>query len=96
MTLALIKTIDFRFSNLPHSALVSVSGSGDEIFIHVQLFHSFLKKIFGVEHIRFSKCKGEIKLQDMRHPFVQQVARLVSSKLDQDIENIRQESLHAV
>jgi hypothetical protein len=70
MKLATIKKMDFKFSDLMHSALVSVSGSTDEMFIHIQLINSFLQKIFGVEHIRFSHQNGEIKLQEANHPVV--------------------------
>lgn len=87
MKLAIIKRIDFTFSNLVHSALVSISGTKDEMFVHIQLINSFLRKIFGVEHIRFSTCKGEIKLQEAKHPFVYQVAQLISVKLREELQD---------
>jgi hypothetical protein len=61
MKLATIKKIDFKFSNLMHSALVSISGTKGEMFVHIQMIDSFLQKVFGVEHIRFCNYKGEIK-----------------------------------
>lgn len=87
MKLALIKKIDFTFSNLVHSALVSISGTKDEMFVHIQLINSFLRKIFGVEHIRFSTYKDEIRLQDAKHPFVYQVAQLISVKLRDELQD---------
>ena len=85
MQIALIRKIDFQFSNLMHSALVSIGGSGDEMFIHVQLIHSFLMKISGVEHIRFYNRKGIIRMEDAKHPFVYEVAQLVCSKLTEEM-----------
>jgi len=96
MELALIKKIDFKFSNLMHSALVSISGSSDDMFIHIQLINSFLRKIFGVEHIRFSSHKGEIKLVDAKHPFVYQIAQLITSKLSEEFQNTSGGVLRAV
>lgn len=96
MKLALIKRIDFKFSNLMHSAVVSISGSGDELYFHIQLINSFLKKIFGVEHIRFTSEKGEIKLQDEKHPFIHQVAELVNTSLDEEIRKMNLTNLRAV
>ena len=96
MQLPLIKKIDFKFSNLMHSALVSISGTNDEMFIHIQLINSFLQKIFGVEHIRFFHKKGEIKLQESKHPFVYQIGQLVSSKLSEEILERDTASLRAV
>jgi len=69
-----------------HSALVSISGTKEDMFVHIQLINSFLRKIFGVEHIRFSNQKGEIKLQDAGHPFVYQIAQLISTKLSEEFE----------
>ena len=87
MKFALIKKIDFTFRNIMHSALVSISGTKDEMFVHIQLINSFLRKIFGVEHIRFSTYKGEIKLQEAKHPFVYQVAQLINVKLREELQN---------
>jgi len=64
MKLALIRKIDFKYSNLMHSALVSINGTAEDMFVHIQLINSFLYKIFGVEHIRFSNENGQIKLQE--------------------------------
>jgi hypothetical protein len=96
MKLALIKRIDFQFSNLMHSALVSISGTKDEMFIHIQLINSFLRKIFGVEHIRFSNQNGEIIISDAKHPFVRQVAQLIHSKLKEEIQLVNTNTLRAV
>lgn len=83
---ASIKKIDFKFSNLMHSALVSVIGDTREAFIHVQLINSFLRKVFGVEHIRFYNYNGEIILKEAKHPFLYQVAKLVASKVDEELK----------
>jgi hypothetical protein len=96
MQLALIKKMDFKFSNLMHSALVSISGNRDEMFIHVQLIHSFLKKVFGVEHIRFYNERGALKVPGAKHPFVYQVAELVNSKLKEDLNLKENNCLHIV
>jgi hypothetical protein len=96
MKLAIIRKLDFKFSNLMHSALVSISGTEDKMFIHIQFTHSFIKKIFGIEHIRFYSQGGEIKLQDTGHPFVYQVAQLVTSRLSEEIEGISKNTLRAV
>lgn len=96
MKLALIKKIDFKFSNLMHSALVSISGTTDEMFVHIQLMNSFLRKIFGVEHIRFSKQRGEIKIEEAKHPFIFQIAHLISAKLSEEFEGTTTSSLRAV
>jgi hypothetical protein len=96
MKLATIKKIDFRFSNLMHSALVSISGTKDEMFVHIQLIDSFLRKIFGVEHIRFCNYKGEIKLEEAKHPFVYQIAQLISLQINEELQNTAFTSLQAV
>ena len=96
MRLALIKKIDFKFSNLMHSALVSISGSTDEMFIHIQLINSFLRKIFGVEHIRFYSQKGEIKVQEAKHPFIYQIAHLVNAQLNEELKSLTAHSLRVV
>ena len=96
MEVAAIKKIDFKFSNLMHSALVSISGTSDDMFIHIQLINSFLRKIFGVEHIRFSNQKGQIKLQDEKHPFVYQIAQLITNKLDEEFQGTGTAVLRAV
>jgi hypothetical protein len=96
MKLAVIKKIDFRFSNLMHSALVSISGTKDEMFVHIELINSFLQKIFGVEHIRFCSYKGEIKLQEARHPFVYHVAQLISLRINEELKDVDTPSLRAV
>jgi hypothetical protein len=96
MKFALIKKMDFTFSNLIHTALVSISGTKDEMFVHVQLMNSFMQKIFGVEHIRFCNCKGEIKLLEAKHPFVYQVAQLVSLQLNEELQKTSTLSLRAV
>lgn len=88
MKLALIKKIDFKFSNLMHSALVSISGTNDNMFVHIQLINSFLKKIFGIEHIRFSNYNGKLELQEAKHPFVYQVAQLITSQLNEELQDI--------
>jgi hypothetical protein len=96
MKFALIKKIDFTFSNLMHSALVSISGTKDEMFVHIQLINSFLRKVFGVEHIRFSNHNGEIKLQEARYPFVYQVAKLISLQLNEELQDVSNTTLKAV
>jgi hypothetical protein len=96
MKLALIKKIDFKFSNLMHSALVSISGTKDDMFIHIQLMNSFLRKVFGVEHIRFSSQKGEIKIQEAKHPFVYQIAQLITSQLSEEMQETSTGNLRAV
>lgn len=96
MKFALIKKTEFRFSNLMHTALVSTSGTREELFIHVQLINSFLRTLFGVEHIRFWRCNGEIRLQQAGHPFVYQVAELISSELNKEWEDAPGNHLRAV
>jgi hypothetical protein len=96
MKLDTIKKIDFRFSNLMHSALVRISGTKDEMFVHIQLIDSFLRKIFGVEHIRFCNYKGEIKLEEAKHPFVYQIAQLISLQINEELQNTAFTSLQAV
>lgn len=96
MKLALIKKIDFRFSNIMHSALVSISGTKDEMFVHIQLINSFIRKIFGVEHIRFSNENGQIKIQEYKHPFVYQVAQIIISQIKEDLQDNNTGSLRAV
>jgi hypothetical protein len=96
MKLATITKMDFKFSNLMHSALVSISGDADEMFVHVQLINSFLRKVFGVEHIRFYSGKGEIRLQEARYSFVYQLAKLISSKLEEQLKLTNSNSLRAI
>ena len=79
-----------------HSALVSISGTKDEMFVHIQLMHSFIKKVFGIEHIRFYNYKGEIKLQEAKHPLVHQIAQLINSKLKDELKDADTTSLKAV
>lgn len=86
MKLAIIKKIDFTFSNLVHSALVSMSGTTDEMFVHIQLENSFIKKVFGVEHIRFVNNKGCITIASASHSFVMQVAEIVSRELNEELQ----------
>ena len=96
MELALIRKIDFKFSNLMHSALVSTSGTKDEMFVHIQLINSFIKKVFGVEHIRFSNSRGEIRLQENKHPFTYQVAQIVTLQIKEDLHDNSEDTLKAV
>jgi hypothetical protein len=96
MKLALIKKMDFRFSNLMHSALVSMSGTTDEMFVHIQLINSFLRKLFGVEHIRFCNQGGKIKLEETKHPFAYQIAELITLKLNEELQNTNTKTLRAV
>ena len=79
-----------------HSALVSISGTRDEMFVHIQLINSFIKKIFGVEHIRFLSHNGEIKVQEYKHPFVYQVAQLITLQLKKELEETELTTLRAV
>lgn len=79
-----------------HSALVSISGTTEEMFVHIQLTNSFLKKIFGVEHIRFSNHNGEIEVQEYKHPFVYQVAQLITSQLKEELQSGEANTLRAV
>lgn len=79
-----------------HSALVSISGTKDEMFIHIQLINSFIKKIFGVEHIRFCDHNGEIKMQEYRHPFVYQVAQIITLQIKEDLQDNNTVTLRAV
>ena len=83
MKLASIRKIDFSFSNLNHSALVSVAREGEKTFVHIQLIYSFLRNVFGVEHIRFYNFNGEIKLKDERYPFVYQIAQLIDLRVSE-------------
>lgn len=79
-----------------HSALVSISGTNDKMFVHVQLMHSFLRKVFGVEHIRFLSQNGEVKIEEAKHPFVSQVACLINSKLNEEFQDNPSPTLRAV
>ena len=79
-----------------HSALVSISGTKDEMFVHIQLINSFLQKIFGVEHIRFSNHNGQIIIQEAKHPFVYQVAQLINAKLSEELQDVNATALKAV
>lgn len=96
MKLASIIKIDFAFSNLMHSALVSISGNEDKMFIHVQLINSFIRKLFGVEHIRFYNCNGEIQLKEARHVFVHQIAQLINSKIKEQLKMNNENPLRLV
>ena len=93
---ALIKKIDFKFSNLMHSALVSITGTKDEMFVHIELINSFMKKVFGVEHIRFSNSNGEIKLHESKHPFSYQVAQIITSQIEEELQDSSMGTLRAV
>ena len=86
MNIPVIKKIDFHYNNLMHSAVVSICGSSEEMFVHVQLINSFLRKIFGVEHIRFFNKNGQIQLQELKHPFMSQIAGLISDQLKPHLE----------
>lgn len=96
MKLAAIKKIDFKFSDLMHSALVSVVGDAKEAFVHIQLINSFIRKVFGVEHIRFYHHNGEITLQEGKHPFMYQIAKLVNSQVNEDLKNADESPLRLV
>jgi len=87
MKLATIMHMDFSFSNLMHSALVSVSGDKEETYVHVQLLQSFFKKVFDIEHIRFRNYHGELQVEETKYPFIRQIAALVSLHLNQQFEN---------
>jgi len=87
MKLATILMMDFNLSNLVHSALVSISGDKDENYVHVQLLQSFFKKVFGIEHIRFRNYHGKLQVEEARYPFIQQIAALVSLRVNQELEN---------
>ena len=80
-----------------HSALVSISGDEEESYVHVQLLQSFFKKVFGIEHIRFRNYHGELQLEETKYPFVQQIAALVSSRVNEELENqIHSNQLRAI
>jgi len=96
MKLASIIRMDFKFSNLMHSALVSIAGDNEKTYVHIQLINSFLRKVFGVEHIRFYNYRGEIKLNEAKHPFVYQVAQLVNTRLNEEIKDTASQSLRVV
>jgi hypothetical protein len=96
MKLSMIKKIEFNYSNFMHCALVSINGTSDDMFVHIQLINSFLCKIFAVEHIRFSTRNGEIKLQEVKHPFVYQIAQQVHLKLCEEFQNTDAITLRAV
>lgn len=96
MKLATITKMDFTFSNLMHSALVSVICDDEKTFVHIQLINSFLRKVFGVEHIRFYNYKGEIKLKEVRHPFVYQIASLINVKVNEQFLTTVPHSLRIV
>jgi len=83
MEAPLIKRIDFKYNNLMHSALVSMSGTSEEMFVHVQLINSFLRKIFGIEHIRFFNRNGQIQLKETKHPVMGEIAGFISKELKQ-------------
>jgi hypothetical protein len=88
--------MDFKFSNLMHSALVSISGDDDQMFVHVQLINSFLRKVFGIEHIRFYNNKGEIQFEETKHSFIHQLAKIICSKLNEQMEQNNRGSLRAI
>ena len=79
-----------------HSALVSICGTSEEMFVHVQLINSFLRKIFGVEHIRFFNKNGQIQMQEQKHPFMKQIAGLISLQLKPHMENGNMPALRVV
>lgn len=83
---ASIIRMDFKFSNLMHSALVSITGDNEKTYVHIQLINSFLRKVAGIEHIRFYDYNGEIRLDDANHPFVYQIAQLVNARLIEEVK----------
>ncbi|MGZ3952233.1 MAG: hypothetical protein ACXVBZ_12620 [Flavisolibacter sp.] len=91
-----IKKFDFQYNNLMHSAVVSVCGTTEEMFVHVQLINSFLKKIFGIEHIRFFNRNGQIQMQELKHPFMSQIAGLISIQLKPDLQEEDTSALRVV
>ena len=91
-----IKKIDFRYNNLVHSALVSICGTSEEMFVHAQLINSFLRKVFGIEHIRFSNKNGQIQLQEARNPLMSQIAGLISTQLRPELMDGNSPSLRMV
>lgn len=97
MKRAQITKMDFAFRNLMHSALVSISGDAEDMFIHIQLINSFVRRIFGVEHIRFHDHNGAIEISDVQHPLAYQVAELVNSKLKEEMKSdAHPRQLHSV
>lgn len=96
MKLASIIRMDFNVGNLMHSALVSISGDAKENFIHVQLLQSFFKKVFGVEHIRFRNQNGNIELEDIRFPFMRDIATTVNKNLGRYLSQESLSSLKAI
>ena len=91
-----IKKIEFWYNNLLHSALVSICGTSEEMFVHVQLINSFLRKVFGIEHIRFSNKNGQIQLQEARNPLMSQIAGLISTQLRPELMDGNSPSLRVV
>jgi hypothetical protein len=88
MKIAFIKKIDFKFTNLMHSAVVSISGTTEDMYIHIQLINSFLVKVFGIEHIRFRTEKGKIIMQDAKYPCINQVAQLITMLLKKELDEL--------
>lgn len=79
-----------------HSALVSISGTSEEMIVHIQLIHSFLRKVFGMEHIRFSKQNGEIRIKEAKYPFADEIAKLICSQLAEELQSLSNNELRAV
>ena len=88
--------MEFKLSNLMHYVLVSVRGNAGEFYVHIQLIHSFFKKIFGVEHIRFTGMKDELILKEGKHPFMYELAKLVHDRIKNELQMSSGPSLRAV
>jgi len=96
MKLASILKMEFRSSNLVHSALVSICGTAEEMFVHVQLINSFWKKLFGIEHIRFYWRNGELIVEEARHPSVHQIVKMVYSFICSEIKTPETRGLRVI
>ena len=82
--------MELRSSNLVHSALVSICGTAEEMFVHVQLINSFWKKLFGIEHIRFYSRHGELIIEEVKHPLVHQIVKTVYALVCTEIKSPQQ------
>lgn len=90
-----IKKIGFKFSNLMHSALVSISGTRDETFVYIHLINSFMKKYSEWNESGFPIARAKLK-SGVQTSFFYQMAQIVTSQIKEDLKEKNASTLRVV
>jgi len=81
-----IFTVEIEYAVYKHKALVSVCSLNQEPVFHVQFIDSFLREIFGTEHIRYKGVDGyqecDLYNDDLAEVIIDRIAKAIEQKLN--------------